>query len=179
MKSFQAIALICSIVAVVPAIPSTQAAIVSGSIKNNNIEDYSSIDGETCLIQHDAILFALDNAYGEENCSVEIEMISTEFQTEKVLAHITTCSVCPTPGYYGTKVKYFAIGGDGDPDDLCPYNVEYTSTYSTTSLMETEYLYEGGGANIFKFLSEVIEKIYDPPVRPAEMPSRPSIEIDC
>jgi len=89
---------------------------------------------ESCLTRHVDILSSLDNAFGKENCSFETKMMSLYLEYDPtlvpVLAYITSCSVLLTPGYYKTKMTYFAIIESGDPnDDPCPYYIEYYSMY--------------------------------------------------
>jgi len=132
---------------------------------------------ESCLIRNVDILDALDNAFGEENCSV-----TSEFTRGRQGITITTsCSVCPTPGYYTTKMTYTATIADcNSGDEPCPLDIEYVSTYPNNSFMETgdfeeegEGTEEGGeGAIVLSYLSDVKKKIRFPPVPPSDMPSQ-------
>jgi len=146
-----------------------------------------STENELCLIRHVGILSALDNAFGAENCSVETEMMTNDFLTgctddrTPMLQYTTSCSVCPSPGYFTTKMTYVANIVDVDSDDdPCPFYYEYYSTYVHMSYMELGYLNEGGEGvdiDIFHALSYVKNEVENPPISPSEMPS--SYKFSC
>jgi len=144
-----------------------------------------STENESCLIRHVDILSALDNAFGAENCSDETEMMTSDYLTGSMddltpmLTYTTSCSVCPSPGYFTTKMTYVANIVDVDSDDdPCPFHFEYYSTYVHMSYWEIGYLNEGGeDADIFNALSYVKNQVENPPISPSEMPS--SYSFSC
>jgi len=144
-----------------------------------------STENESCLIRHVDILSALDNAFGAENCSDETEMMTSDYLTgfmddlTPMLTYTTSCSVCPSPGYFTTKMTYVANIVDVDSDDdPCPFHFEYYSTYVHMSYMEYGYLNEGGEEYIFfNALSNVKNNVENPPTSPSEMPS--SYSFSC
>jgi len=132
----------------------------------------------TCLIQHLGIITLMEDAFGEENCSPDS---SNSEDTQ-----IFICAACPTPGYYTTKIEYYATIPDVAVEP-CPSYINYYSTYPDMSSFAFDCFegYDGpegdsctGYLALPEYLGWVKGVIKDPPVPTSDMHSTQSIGVE-